>query len=174
MCECYFVFLLRRARTHPGRTRARAPPVTSRPPSVSPRSRSLLPHTHRGDRHQFYTERGYWYYTVYLSRTIPLRHQCDYRLHIQRCLVVGTTTVVIFSLSLTHTHTRARRVASHRFQLFSVTKRHTYRRTFFFFEIKIFCPSRPTDTSDGTPRFVEHDTRNRGSEQPASELPSER
>jgi len=74
----------------------------------------------------------------------------------------------LYFLSLSHTHTHAR--APGRIASFSVVFRHqtAHIPSYVFFEIKIFYPSRPTDTSDATPRFVEHDTRNRGSEQPAS------
>lgn len=59
----YIIPPAQRARrtAHPGRRNdERAPPVTSRPPSVSPRSQALLPQANTAAvRHQFYTERGY-------------------------------------------------------------------------------------------------------------------
>ncbi|KAL5242143.1 hypothetical protein ACI65C_009553, partial [Semiaphis heraclei] len=106
----------------------------------------------------FYTERGYWYYTVYLSRTIPLRHQCDYRLHIQRCRVVTCRYDSGYIFSLTHARAPGRIAISHRFQLFSVTKRHTYRRrSLLEIQVSVVSDRQPTAPLVSLIRYEEED-----------------
>lgn len=145
MCERHFVFIiLRRARTrYPGRTRARARRRWrhGRRRYRPGRAHTSSTHPPRRPTPVLHWTRLLVLHRVYLSRTIPLRHQCDYRLHTQRsCRVVGTV-VILFSLS----HTRARRVAS--FPVVSVAERHTDRRslfnTIFFFPPNktVFIPS---------------------------------